>query len=243
MGRDIAEVGSLIGDPVRAAMLAGLMDGRALPAGELAMLGNIAPQTASFHLSKLLEASLVSVERQGRHKYYRISNESIASVLEALAAISRARERADLRTQSRQQSEAKKELRFARSCYKHLAGQLAVTIHHAMLEQGLLLALPSRSYELSEAGQRWCESIGLCFAGTPSSRAPAGRVCLDWTERHPHLGGRLGVMLFSHWKSRNWIVAKPDSRVVRLTDIGRRELQDGLGLTVRLGSLSFSESV
>lgn len=234
MGPSIAEVGGLLGDPVRAAMLAGLIDGRALPAGELALIGNVAPQTASFHLSKLLHASLLSVERQGRHKYYRISSESVASTLESLAALSQVREQVQAHTDSRYQSDCKKELRFARSCYKHLAGRLAVEIHRAMLDKGILLMLPDKVCSLTEAGQHWCQSLGLLPTAVSSGRDPIGRACLDWTERHHHLGGPLGAALFSQLKDKRWVAPTPNSRSLRLTQSGRRGLQSSLGLVVVL---------
>src|SRR4051794_38434105 len=114
----IAAIGAAVGDPVRAAMLAALIDGRALPAGELAFIGNIAPQTASFHLNKLLAADLIEVERQGKHHYYRLANETVASALETLAALGPVKQQARAREESRQESDSVRELRFARTCYK-----------------------------------------------------------------------------------------------------------------------------
>ena len=222
----IAQIGGLVGDPVRAAMLAVLIDGRALPAGELAFAGNIAPQTASFRLGKLVAAGLLSVEPQGKHKYYRLANERVAAALEALAAIAPVRDLATSRVESLYESEQAKELRFARSCYKHLAGQVAVEIYRGFVARGLLVATPAKENLLTDAGARWCKELGI--AGSLM-----GRACLDWTERRHHLGGPLGVALFASLKEAKWIAQKPGTRLVRLTHTGKKKLEDRLGIVIR----------
>jgi DNA-binding transcriptional ArsR family regulator len=133
---DVARIAQLIGEPARAAMLVALVDGRARPAGELARLGNVAPQTASFHLRKLIDASLLAVERQGKHSYYRLANHSVASILESLAALAPIRHDVAARERTRFESARVQELRFARLCYTHLAGALAVDLHRALVDRG-----------------------------------------------------------------------------------------------------------
>lgn len=224
LGPDVALIAGLMGEPARAAILGALVDGRARPASELAFIGNIAPQTASFHLRKLMEASLIAVQKQGKHSYYRLANESVAATLESIAAL--APERAELRLRSRRESERVKELRFARSCYRHLAGALGVEIHRALLDRKFLAAQAERSYALTGAGQEWCRQLGMVLRGDPP-----GRVCLDWTERRPHLGGALGVALFSHLTELRWLVANPTSRAVRVTHAGAIALEQHLGIT------------
>ncbi len=216
---DLAVIARAIGDPVRAAMLDALIDGRALPAGELAMLGNVSPQTASFHLNSLLNASLLKVERQGRHSYYRLANDAVASALEALAALAPPAPE----PRSRYESDSVKQLRFARSCYKHLAGSLATEINRALLAREFLLPQPERAYSLSQEGRQWFQSLGILHP------AP-GRACLDWTERRHHLGGPLGVALFAQLKERRWLVANPNTRAVRLTHQGMSFLHRQLGI-------------
>ncbi len=232
MDLGIAEIGGLIGDPVRAAMLAVLIDGRALPAGELAFVGNVAPQTASFHLSKLIDAGLISVERQGKHKYYRLANERVASAMEAMAAVAPVRHSVTSRAESRSESERIKELRFARSCYKHLAGRLAVELYRGLIARKLLFVTQEKENCLTDAGQRWCRELGILPAGSRSSSHHTGRVCLDWTERHHHLGGQLGIALFSWLKEAQWVVQNPDNRAVRLTHTGESKLQSQLAVKI-----------
>lgn len=241
MGPGIAEIGGLIGDPVRAAMLAVLMDGRALPAGELAFIGNVAPQTASFHLGKLREAALISVERQGKHSYYRLANEAVAFALESMAALAPLQNRVS-QPESHQHREHAKSLRFARSCYRHLAGRLAVDLHQTLVSRKLLIfgeggfgeggAASSRECRLTEAGRSWWSELGVPLAGTETSRSHTGSACLDWTERHHHLGGPLGVGLFSRMKELSWLAPMAGTRAVRLTHTGQRELQRRLGMKI-----------
>src|SRR5450755_1633572 len=125
---DIASTAALFGDPVRAAMLVSLLDARSRPASELAFVGNISPQTASFHLAKLTEAGLLTVERRGRHSFYRLSGPPVASAIEALAALAPASQ-----ATTRFNSERMREMAFARSCYRHLAGRLGVQVHDGLL--------------------------------------------------------------------------------------------------------------
>lgn len=238
LGADIASIAELIGDPVRATILAALIDGRALPAGELALLGNVAPQTASFHLGKLLKSSLIKVERQGKYNYYRLANESVASALESLAAISPVRAQVLARFESRRESERVRELRFARSCYKHLAGRLAVEINQALLERRFTLAQADKSYYLTEEGREWCRNLGVQLPDCGPQRGNMGRACLDWTERRHHLGGQLGAALFARLKELGWLARNSRTRAVRLTHLGSWELHQKLGISCSIQRLS-----
>ncbi len=233
MGPDIAPIAALIGDSVRAAILAALVDGRALPAGELAFVGNVTPQTASFHLNKLLEASLIVLEKQGKHSYYRLANEAVACALESLAVLSPVRSQVLARSYIRE-PERVRELRFARSCYKHLAGRLAVEINQALLKRQFTLADPDKSYSLTEEGRQWCRGLGLQLPIRSQQSENVGRACLDWTERRHHIGGQLGMALFARLKELSWLTTNPKSRAVRLTHTGARELHRQLGITCSL---------
>jgi DNA-binding transcriptional ArsR family regulator len=231
LGTDIALIAGLIGEPARAAILVALVDG-ALSAGELAFIGNIAPQTASFHLRKLMEASLIAVEKQGKRSYYRLANDSVASALESLAALAPIRERVTACAPSRRESERVKDLRFARSCYKHLAGILAVEIHQALLGRGFLVAGVERTYHLTDLGQKWWLEFGMILPASACSREFSSRACIDWTERRHHLGGALGAALFSRLMQLRWIVTNFANRSVRITHLGALELERSLGITV-----------
>jgi DNA-binding transcriptional ArsR family regulator len=230
MGSRVSEIGSLLGDPVRAAMMTSLIDGRSLPAGELAFLGNVAPQTASFHLGKLLESRLIAVERQGKHKYYRLANEQVALALEALASIAPLRK--DLQRRTGQQSASRHTpcLQHARSCYRHLAGRLAIQIHDAMISRRFILPSAEKQYDLTEAGKRWFANLPSPTQEPIRRRECGGRPCLDWTERHHHIGGPLGVMLLARLKKTGWLMERSGTRELSITLKGREGLDRQLGV-------------
>ncbi len=232
LGPDVALIAGLIGEPARAAILVALAGGRALPAGELAFIANVAPPTASFHLRKLIDASLISVERQGKHSYYRLANERVAAALESIAALAPLRNQLDHRSRTRSESERVKELRFARSCYRHLAGALAVEIHRALLDRKLLVARSEKSYGLTRPGQEWCRHFGIVLPASGRRRELPGKACLDWTERRHHLGGTLGTALFSRLTDMRCLVANPSSRAMRVTQAGGVALERELGIAI-----------
>jgi DNA-binding transcriptional ArsR family regulator len=229
MGDYVSEVGALLGDPVRAAILTALLNGRSLPAGELALIGNVAAQTASFHLGKLLESDLIAVERQGKYRYYRLANEQVGLALESLAAIAPLRSE-DIATPRRKPG-CREEMQFARTCYRHLAGQLAIQLHNALLIQGLIVRATERDYELTAEGEKWLESLCPAAKNVPIlSQQRRGRACLDWTERRFHIGGRLGSLLFSRMKDGGWLLQRADTRVVGVTLKGRQSLERHFGV-------------
>ena len=206
-------------------MLLSLLDGRALPAGELAFGANVAPQTASGHLAKLVEGGLLSVENQGRHRYYRLAGPQVGTALEALGELAPAP-----RVRDREPEEVKV-LRYARTCYNHLAGRLAVDIYAAMKRQGLLTQVNEKQCELTALGRQWFAEIDRGHPPKLGGRQAIARLCLDWTERQHHLGGPLGCTLLTRLCERKWIV-RMRGRTVRLTLNGRVELGKQLGLVL-----------
>jgi DNA-binding transcriptional ArsR family regulator/DNA-binding PadR family transcriptional regulator len=225
MDADIAAIAALIGDPARANMLLALMGGLSLPAGELAMCANISPQTASSHLSKLLQAKLLSIKVQGRHRYYRLARPEVGSALESLLVIALPGP-----SRVRRESEQDNPLRFARSCYSHLAGRVAVEMNEAFQKRGLLVTERSGQYRLTEQGRRWFEKFGIDPAELKASRSGFARECLDWTERRHHLAGALGTVLLDRLFTLKWVVRVDKTRVVRVTHKGREELRKLLGI-------------
>jgi DNA-binding transcriptional ArsR family regulator len=222
---NVAAVASLIADPARATMLTALLDGRALPAGELAYASGVTAQTASSHLSKLLAGGLLAVETEGRHRYYRLAGSQIAQALEQLAAI---RPAGPVRRKALS-AEARK-LRFARCCYDHLAGRLGVAVTRALQERSFIVPVPEKRFEITPAGGGWFGGIGLDVAALKPTRRGLARQCLDWTERSHHLAGPLGVGLLSALCARGWLRRSKDSRAVLITPQGRLELKRQLGL-------------
>jgi DNA-binding transcriptional ArsR family regulator len=215
----------LMGEPTRAAMLVSLLDGCARTASELAAYAEVSPQVASNHLAKLLEGHLLTLETQGRHRYYRLASPEVARALEALAAISRPSKHHVL-------SKVPRELQFARTCYDHLAGHLGVAVTAGLLGQKYLVE-KSSDYGLTLAGEQWFADFGIDVCVLKASRRSLARRCLDWSERRPHLAGALGAALFLRLQSLGWM-AKKKGRGVCLTGAGREGLERELGL--RLGS-------
>ncbi|MGA2964218.1 MAG: helix-turn-helix transcriptional regulator [Candidatus Korobacteraceae bacterium] len=225
MDESISSVAALMGDATRARMLLALLDGVALPAGELAMCANVAPQTASAHLSKLLEAKLLTLESQGRHRYYRLANAEVAAAMESLAAVA-----PPPRIVKHASSERLRRLCFARTCYSHLAGKLATDLNEALQRRGLLAPEGSKSYRVTEQGGAWFRELGIDLSIRHADRPDFARACLDWTERRHHLAGPLGTSLLRRLLELKWLVRMNEPRAVRVTHEGQRQLETCLGI-------------
>ena len=225
---NIAPVASLFGEPSRAAILTVLLDGRALPAGELARVAGLTPTAASGHLGKLVEGRLVTVQNAGRHRYYRLAGAAVATAIEALAQLTPRPVCLALPPLS----PAARALRHARSCYNHLAGELAVDVAQALEARGYLLRGPDRRYELGgEAARRWFAGQGIDVGSLHAGRCGVARQCLDWTERRPHLAGPLGVALFLRWCELGWLERRAEQpRLVGVTTLGRIKMHAVLGI-------------
>jgi|SRR5579871_1861073 len=225
---EIAETAALFGDPVRAAMLAALLDRQALSAGQLAFAANVSPQTASFHLGKLTAAALLKSERQGRNQVYRLAGAQVANAIESLAAISKTRA-IPRPAEKHFRPERQQQLRFARTCYDHLAGVAGVLLHDSLLQAGYLLQTGDKEYTLTGSGRGWLETLGQTV---PRTRSPFARPCLDWSERRPHLAGRLAAQLLDSFFKLGWIVRMRNTRAVRITEKGLRELERQYGINL-----------
>ncbi|MCC3371567.1 helix-turn-helix transcriptional regulator [Cohnella sp. REN36] len=222
----VATIAALIAEPSRAAMLTILLDGRSHTAGELASMARIKPQTASFHLTKMVDAALVAVHRQGRHRYYGIRNPEVAGVMESLLTMAKPAEIRSLR-----QSDEDRAIRHARTCYDHLAGRVGVLVTNALLERHILADREDR-FVLGEAGERHFAELGIDLAAVRRQRRSFLHKCLDWSERYPHLGGALGHALLERFVASGWIERQGGTRAVRVTEKGIRCLRDWLGVEV-----------
>ncbi len=226
----LAEVAALVGDPARAAMLLALMDGRALTATELAASANITPQTASSHLAKLTAAHLLKAEAQGRHRYHRLSSAKVAQMLEGLMELSppAARPRKVV-TGPRDAA-----MRRARSCYDHIAGQLGVAIATGLQDAGAV-QLNDEAGLITVRGFALFDEIGLRLPDGPSkSTRPLCRPCLDWSERKPHLAGRLGQAICQHCLDHGWVRRQSGNRTLEITPIGHNALREAFGAEMAL---------
>jgi DNA-binding transcriptional ArsR family regulator len=222
----IAEIAALVGDPARANILAALMGGRALTAGELVHAAGVSPQTTSGHLGKLTNGRLIACVKQGRHRYYRIATPRVAEMLESIMAIV-----ADAPPRYRPRSKLDDAMRDARTCYDHFAGKLGVGITDALCALGHV-TLSDEGGELSESGVVFLEKFGIDLAAARSRRRIFCRPCLDWTERRPHLGGTVGAVLARRCLDLKWVQRTRDSRALIVTPEGRRGLADRFGLSV-----------
>ncbi|MEM7223269.1 MAG: helix-turn-helix domain-containing protein [Pseudomonadota bacterium] len=225
-GPYFAEVGALIGDPARAAILAALLDGRALSATELSQAAGVSPQTTSGHLAKLTEGRLLTLDKQGRHRYYRLASPQVAEALEALQVLA-----VDGPPRYRPPGPRDQAMRQARTCYDHLAGRLGVALADALIEQGALVAF-GRDFRLTEAGQGLLDDLGVDWRAAQAKRRIFARQCLDWSERRPHLGGALGAALAERCFAQGWAARGPDSRTVEVSRKGRRALSSRLGVSL-----------
>jgi DNA-binding transcriptional ArsR family regulator len=221
----LAAVAELIGEPARAAILVALSDGLAWPAGELARTAGISAQSASGHLSKLVGGGLLSVQSQGRHRYYRMASPEVGHAIEALGAISTNPPRPDA-TRPREASA----LYELRSCYDHLAGRVAVDLARALEASGVIRPWGERDYDLGREGRAWFERLGVNADALRDSRRSFARRCLDWTERRPHLAGALGAALLSRLLALRWMARLPNTRALRITHRGAQELERRLGI-------------
>lgn len=224
----VAEVASLIADPARAAMLTALVNGRALPAGELAYCAGVTAQTASSHLARLVDGGLMAVAQEGRHRYYRIAGAEVAEALERLAAIhptGPVRHKA-LTAKAR-------DLRFARCCYDHLAGRLGVAVTDALQQREFLVPAEDRVFKVTPAGETWFGGVGVHVASLKPTRRGLARQCLDWTERTHHLAGPLGAALMSALCKAGWLRRSRSPRGVDVTTKGRLALKRELGVDAR----------
>jgi DNA-binding transcriptional ArsR family regulator len=219
----LAETAALIGEPTRTAMLVTLMDGRALTAGELARAGGVAASTASGHLTKMLDAGLLALERQGRHRYYRLASPAIAAMLEAMMVASGP---PPIRTGPRDAA-----MRRARICYDHLAGEVAVMITDRMIARGQI-ELSADGAVLTPAGRILLDEIGVELP--EQSGARFCRPCLDWSERRHHIAGAVGAALYQALLAKNWIRRIAGSRTVAFTPAGQIALERHFGLRTDL---------
>jgi len=222
----IAEVANLVGDPARANILAALLDQRALTASELAYAAGVSPQTTSSHLGKLAQAHLLEVEKQGRHRYYRLASPLVAQMLESVMAVSAHGPR-----RGRPLARCDEGLRKARTCYDHLAGLLGVGLADALTQRGFI-ALDRDGGEVTAAGITFFSELGLDLTAPAKSRRVFCRPCLDWTERRPHLGVAVGAALASRCFDLGWVERQRKSRGLVITPKGERGLLEVFGLTI-----------
>ena len=219
----VSRVAAAIAAPARTRMLYCLMDGHARTSTELAAVAGVTAATASVHLGQLRQQQLVKVLAQGKHRYYRLESDNVAAALEALTVVAgAARGRFVPNTPTR--------LRAARTCYDHMAGKVAVALHDRFEELGWLRSVADKAYDLSRDGAKALAALGIDIEATRALRRRFACACLDWSERQPHLGGALGAGLLKAALRRKWVVQDLDSRALRVTRRGWREMRARFGV-------------
>jgi len=222
---NFVDMAGLIGESARARILWNLLEGRAYTATELAMVADISGTSASNHLTKLLRADLLKVEKQGRHRYFSFSNPEIAYVVESLAGLS---------SHSSKKIERETPLpgiKYCRSCYDHLAGYVGVKVTEA-LEKKKAIRKVDNSYLVTSSGWKFLASLDVDKTELMNNRRPLTRQCLDWSERRPHISGQVGALLLKRMLERNWVKRIRFSRELMITPKGRGEIDKLLNIEI-----------
>ena len=223
----IPRIAGLLADPARATILRTLIDGTMRPAGELAYTANISAQSASAHLTKLVDGGLLIAEAQGRHRYFRLANAQVADVIESLGSLSVAVRPRAPRSPLPSKSVPIQFL-HARTCYDHLAGETAVQVCEAMLK-ARWLAHEGRDFHVTRLGEKELAALDIDLDAARRSRRAFARACVDLTQRRPHVGGALGAALLDLYVARGWILRAQRSRVVTITPKGQEAFRRSFG--------------
>ncbi|AUO24758.1 MULTISPECIES: helix-turn-helix transcriptional regulator [Pseudomonas] len=223
---DLSRVAGAIAEPARTRMLCALMDGHARTSTEMAVIAEVSASTASAHLARLKDDGLVKLHTQGRHRYYSLAGPHVAQVIEALMVISR-------NTTTTFVSTTPTRLQFARTCYDHMAGTLAVRLHDHFIASGWMVG--DSTYQLTAAGEKAMTELGVDVLTLRAQRRRFACSCLDWSMRRPHLAGALGAALLESFIRRRWVTQDLDSRALGLTPKGQEELACRFGLTAQEG--------
>jgi DNA-binding transcriptional ArsR family regulator len=225
---EVSEIAAAIGEPARTRILYCLVDGHARTSTELSVVAEVSPSTTSVHLNRLAAARLVKVFVQGKHRFYSLGGPEVASALEGLSVL--AGTPSDKFVPS-----TPNRLRAARTCYDHIAGTLGVSLHDRFQTLGWLSAdstTSNNACDLTLSGTKAFEALGIDIEATRMLRRHFAYACVDWSERRPHLGGALAATLLKVALKRKWILQDLDSRALRVTSLGRRELMTRFGLHV-----------
>jgi DNA-binding transcriptional ArsR family regulator len=223
----VSAIAAAIGEPTRARMLYCLVDGRARTSTELSVVAGVSPSTTSVHLDRLKAARLVNMLAQGKHRFYSLAGGDVAAVLEGLSVLAGGSAR-DVFAQT-----TPNRLRFARTCYDHMAGTVSVSLHDRLKSLGWLstrLRGRDNSYGITPEGTIGLQRLGVDIDAVRALRRRFACACLDWSERRPHLGGALGAALLKVALKRKWVLQDLDCRALTVTDLGRREMSNHFGV-------------
>lgn len=222
----VSEVATILSDHSRSTMLLTLLDGRKYTASELARISKITPQTASFHLSKMITQGVIKTEKCGRHKYISIANGEVANIVETLLCLSQPR-----KPQSFREVSKSKEIYLARSCYDHLAGKLGVEMTNSLLKNKYILD-NGETFELSPLGEDFLTNLGINTVTLRKKRRSFSHKCLDWSERKFHLAGALGNSILIFTLENGWVERQATTRALRVTRKGKNGFKEVFGISI-----------
>jgi len=226
MEEQFKNIASLIGDPTRATILWVLLDGKALTATELSIAANTSPQNISMHLNKLLQAGLLSMESQGRHRYYAFAGKEVAYAVEALASLI-----PPGTPKNNPADGGDTAIKYCRTCYDHLAGKVGVLITDSLLKQGVITGR-EKTFSVPNKGIKWLGNLGIDVSDLQQQRRVLVRPCLDWSERRYHIAGALGASLLDMMLQSGWIRRTKHSRAIVITGKGQQEIYKYFNLQV-----------
>ena len=221
MDERFSKLASLIGEKGRAKMLWHLLDGRAYTALELAVIADVSKQSCSNHLKKLVNDNILKVEKQGRHKYFKLFDRQVANALEGMAFLTTQEKKRKSPIDSPSQ---KKGIKYARSCYDHLAGYLGIVIQEGLINQGLIHK-NTNQYDCTIKGAIKFKELGIDIDELKDLKRKFAYPCLDWSERKHHIGGALGAALLKYMLANDWLRKKQYTRELILTSKGSNEFE------------------
>jgi len=226
METELIRITSLIGDPVRTTILWTLLDGKAYTTTELSICSNTSLQNISVHLNKLVEADLLQVESQGRHRYYRLASQDVAYAIEAIGNLvpDKINKRGLIQP-------IDTDVRYCRVCYDHLAGEIGVRLTDHLFSQNII-ELSKKTYAVTNKGNKFFAGLGIEADKLKKQRRLFAHACLDWSERKYHLAGALGAALFDVMTNNDWIRRKKNSRAFIITGKGKQELHKKMNFDV-----------
>jgi DNA-binding transcriptional ArsR family regulator len=216
----------LIGEPARATMLWKILDGGMHSATELAIAADLSPQNASMHLSKLVNAGLLSVIKRGRLKYYQFTNPNVAYVIESIANLM---PKDNLMPPDDASNGSR--IKYCRTCYDHLAGKVGVAITDKLLSKKII-EVKNEDFVISKSGVKWFDNLEISITELQEKKRVLARKCLDWSERRPHISGAVGAALANRLFDLKWLQRTKSSRIVSITPFGQKEIYELLGLVV-----------
>ncbi|MFT3827687.1 MAG: winged helix-turn-helix domain-containing protein [Chitinophagaceae bacterium] len=226
MEQDFKNIAALIGDPTRALVLWTLLDGKAFTATELAIAADTTAQNISMHLQKLVQADLLVVESQGRHRYYRFARKEVAYAVEALANLI-----PPVKARDKRSDEDNTGIRYCRTCYDHLAGKIGVALSDSLLRQKILQQ-KENEFVISKKGNQWLLQFGIDTEELQQQRRTIVRPCLDWSERRYHIAGAMGAALLNKMLQEDWLRRTKNSRMIVITANGEKQLHKHFQITI-----------